>query len=65
MISCVLDLDESYRVIFEYKYVHQLSDREIGELLDISPKLVNVRYYRARKKLQEMLKKEVAGRGGR
>ncbi len=62
LISCVLELDESYRVIFEYKYVHQLSDREIGELLDISPKLVNVRYYRARKKLQEMLKKEVAGR---
>lgn len=65
LISCVLELDERYRVIFEYKYVHQLSDDEIGEILDISPKLVNVRYYRARKKLQEMLKKEVAGRDGR
>ncbi|WP_162609666.1 RNA polymerase sigma factor [Lachnoclostridium sp. An131] len=65
LISCILDLDEAYRVIFEYKYVHQLSDREIAELLDISPKLVNVRYFRARKRLQQMLEKEVAGRAGR
>lgn len=64
LISCVLELDEAYRVVFEYKYVHQLSDREIAQLLDITPKLVNVRFYRARKKLQEMLEKEVAGHAG-
>lgn len=64
LISCVLELDEAYRVVFEYKYVHQLSDREIARLLDITPKLVNVRFYRARKKLQEMLEKEVAGHAG-
>ena len=65
LISCILELDEAYRVIFEYKFVHQLQDREIAELLDITPKLVNVRYFRARKKLQQMLEKEVAGRAGR
>ena len=65
LISCILELDEAYRVIFEYKYVHQLSDREIAQLLDITPKLVNVRYYRARKKLQQMLEKEVTGHAGR
>lgn len=65
LISCVLELDEAYRVVFEYKYVHQLSDKEIAQLLDISPKLVNVRFYRARKKLQEMLKKEVEAHAGR
>jgi len=64
LISCVLELDEAYRVVFEYKYVHQMSDKEIARLLDISPKLVNVRFYRARKKLQEMLEKEVASRAG-
>ena len=64
LISCVLELDEAYRVVFEYKFVHQLSDREIAQLLDITPKLVNVRFYRARKKLQEMLEKEVAGHAG-
>ena len=65
LISCILELDEAYRVIFEYKFVHQLQDREIAELLDITPKLVNVRYFRARNKLQQMLEKEVAGRAGR
>ena len=52
-------------MIFEYKYVHGLSDREIGDLLGISSKTVNVRYFRARKKLQNMLTKEVAGSAGR
>lgn len=65
LISCVLELEEAYRVVFEYKYVHQLSDREIAQLLDITPGLVNVRFYRARKKLQEMLEKEVAGGAGK
>ena len=65
LLSCVLELEEAYRVIFEYKYVHQLSDREIAQLLDITPKLVNVRYYRARKRLQQMLEKEVAGHAGK
>lgn len=65
LISCILELDEAYRVVFEYKYVHQLSDQEIAQLLNITPKLANVRFYRARKKLQEMLEKEVASRAGR
>jgi len=65
LISCILDLPESYRVIFEYKYVHQFSEKEIAELLGISLGLVNVRSFRARKKLQEMLEQEVAKRAGR
>lgn len=65
LISCILELDEAYRVVFECKYLHQMSDAEIAELLDITPKLANVRFYRARKKLQEMLEKEVAGRAGK
>lgn len=69
LLSCILDLPETYRVIFEYKYVHQLSEKEIAELLGISPGLVNVRSFRARKKLQEMLQEtleqEVVKRAGR
>ncbi|MCI8598384.1 MAG: sigma-70 family RNA polymerase sigma factor [Lachnospiraceae bacterium] len=64
LISCILELDEAYRVVFEYKYVHQLSDGEIAQLLNITPKLVNVRFFRARKKLQDMLEKEVVSRAG-
>lgn len=44
-----------YRVVFEYKYLHELSDREIADLLGVTPKTVNVRIFRARKKLQSML----------
>ena len=65
LISCILELDEAYRVVFECKYVHQMSDQEIAQLLNITPKLANVRFYRARKKLQEMLEKEVAGHAGK
>lgn len=63
LVSCVLELDEIYRVVFEYKYIHQLSEQEIADLLNVSTKVVSVRFYRARKKLQEMIQKEVAGRG--
>lgn len=61
LVSCILELDESYRVIFEYKYIYRMTDAEIGDILGISTKNVSVRYFRARKKLQEMIRKE-AGR---
>ena len=48
-------LDEIYRVVFEYKYLHELSDGEIADLLGITKKTVNVRIFRARKKLQARL----------
>lgn len=59
LISCILELEDSYRVIFEYKYVYQMGDAQIGDILGISAKNVNVRYFRARKKLQKMIQKEV------
>ena len=67
LISCVLELDDSYRVVFEYKYLYQMSDEEIADILGISAKNVNVRYFRARKKLQEDLsfvphEREIAGK---
>ena len=58
LISCVLELDDSYRVVFEYKYLYRMSDEEIADILGISAKNVNVRYFRARKKLQEMIRKK-------
>ena len=61
LVSCVLELDDRYRTVFEYKYLYQMTDAEIGDILGISAKNVNVRYFRARKKLQEMIRKE----GGR
>lgn len=59
LVSCILELEDSYRVIFEYKYIYQMGDAQIGDILGISAKNVNVRYFRARKKLQKMIQKEV------
>lgn len=56
ILRCVSKLDEIYRVVFEYKYVHQLKENEIADLLNVSQKTVNVRIFRARKKLQQLLK---------
>lgn len=56
LVNCIRNLKEEYRVVFELKHIHELSDSEIAEILQITPKLANVRYYRARKKLQEMIK---------
>ena len=53
--KAIAALDEIYRVVFEYKYLHELSDGEIADLLGITKKTVNIRIYRARKKLQAML----------
>lgn len=58
LLRCISRLDEKYRLVFEMKYVHEMSDKETADILGISPKNVNVRMYRARKKLQEMLRKE-------
>lgn len=59
LVSCILELEDSYRVVFEYKYIYQMGDAQIGDILGISAKNVNVRYFRARKKLQKMIEKEV------
>ncbi|MCD7864630.1 MAG: RNA polymerase sigma factor [Clostridiales bacterium] len=60
ILDAVAKLDEIYRVVFEYKYLHGLSDAEIAEMLGVSQKVVNVRIYRARKKLQVLLAEQVS-----
>ena len=44
--------------IIYIKYLHELSDREIADLLGVTLKVVNVRIFRARKKLQNLLREE-------
>ncbi|MCI8431141.1 MAG: sigma-70 family RNA polymerase sigma factor [Lachnospiraceae bacterium] len=58
LVSCILELDDRYRVVFEYKYIYHMGDAQIGDILGISAKNVNIRYFRARKKLQKMIQKE-------
>ena len=55
LLSCIRSLDESYRTVLECRYLHQMSEKETALFLNVAPKTVNVRIFRARKKLQEML----------
>lgn len=58
ILKAISKLDDIYRVVFEYKYLHGFSDREIAEMLGVTLKVVNVRIFRARKKLQAMLEEQ-------
>ena len=54
----VFELDEKYRDVCMLKYLHGLKEREIAELLDISPKTVGTRIFRGKQLLREALRKE-------
>lgn len=55
LLRAVSELDEIYRIVFEYRYLHELSEKETADILGVTPKTVNVRIFRARKKLQKIL----------
>lgn len=55
VIGVLETLPEVLRITLELKYYQEYSNREIARLLQISPKTVEVRLYRGRKKLQELL----------
>lgn len=58
LVTAIFQLENLYRVVFEYKYLHELSDKEIAKLIGVTPKVVNVRLFRGKKKLKEILSKE-------
>ncbi|WP_217560558.1 RNA polymerase sigma factor [Paenibacillus sp. GbtcB18] len=54
--SHLMDLDPNYRDVLVMRYIQFLSYQEIGEHLCIPVSTVQMRLYRARKKLRESLK---------
>lgn len=56
--KCIRKLSPMHRVLLEYRYLHELSEKEIAEILNLPPKRVNVAIYRARIKLQQLLRKQ-------
>ncbi len=56
-------LDKDYRVVFILRYLQFLSYQEIGERLSLPVSTVQMRLYRARKKLRECLS-DLEGREG-
>ncbi len=59
----VMALPESYRTVLLLRHTQELSYKEIGEVLDLPPDTVQVRLYRARKKLREVLAASEQGGG--
>jgi len=58
MLACVEELKEELKAPFLLKYAHELSHREIAEVLGISENNVTVRIHRAKTRLATILQKE-------
>ena len=63
LVEQISKLDENYKVTFEFKYIHNMTNDEIAEKLNITKKNVEVRLYRAKLKLRKMLESEVKNDG--
>ena len=58
VLKALRSLDDKYRDICILKYLHQLKEREIALVLDLSPKTVSTRIFRGKQILREKLRKE-------
>ncbi len=59
LLDYIKDMSEKYREPLLLRLVHQLSEKEIAELLGIPLKTVNSQIFRGRQMLMEAIKKEV------
>ena len=58
VLEKIRSLDDTYRDVCMLKYVHELKEREIALLLDLSPKTVSLRIFRGKQMLREAIRKE-------
>jgi RNA polymerase sigma-70 factor (ECF subfamily) len=56
LLDCVARLPEKYKAVFELKYVHEKSSKEIAALLGMKVSTVDVQMLRAKRMLQAMIK---------
>ena len=61
LIDSIFKLDEKYRDVLILKYVNELNEREISNLLDIPQKTVSTRVLRGKKRLMAILKEDSDG----
>ena len=54
--DALAQLPEHYREVFTYRYLMEMNEKETAEVLGITEKNVNARLFRARRKLQEILR---------
>ena len=58
IIEITDQLSEDLKSVFLLKYAHEMSHKEIAEMLNITENTVTVRIHRAKKKMCELLTKE-------
>ncbi len=58
LLKAIDSLNETYKTVCILKYVNNLKEREIAEILDLSPKTVSLRIYRGKQILREAIRKE-------
>lgn len=58
LVQAMRCLPEKLRLVLELKYFHEYSNGEIADILDLSKKNVEIRLYRAKKKMKEVLQGE-------
>lgn len=59
ILAAVKSLPQNHRTMLEYRYVHELSEKQIAMLLGIPDKRVNVAVFRARQKLKALLEEKL------
>ncbi|MCL1883710.1 MAG: RNA polymerase sigma factor [Defluviitaleaceae bacterium] len=60
LINTIENLPEKYRTVFEMRYIQDMSNMEIADVLGITNKAVSTRISRAKLKLLEKIDKELA-----
>ena len=57
LIGYISSLSDTYKTVCQLKYINGLKESQIAEILDLSPKTVNIRIFRARQQLITMIQK--------
>lgn len=58
LIKAIGTLGDLYKIVLELRYLHGYSSGDVGRILDLDPKTVNMRLYRGKNKLRQILEKE-------
>lgn len=61
IVEAIAGLEDSYKDVCRLKYVHQKTEKEIAEILGLTPKAVNMRIMRGKNILRDILRKELYG----
>lgn len=56
LLKCINSLSETYKAVCQLRFLYEYEEKTIAELLNLTPKIVNMRIFRGRQKLKEMIR---------